>query len=198
MVVEKKAVAEETQQFEPIIPDSTDFDWIRLPSGEWLKGEIIVLRRGSLEFESDELGDLTFDWDDIGVLRSPRENSVLFEGKITATGTLLIRDGVVVVGGEETKQYDRKLLLSIIPGEPTERNYWSGKFSLGIDNRAGNTNQVDFTSYFLTLSPHNRLKLVLGDDVYVTWGQEQGISFEKCTKRLLKDVYIPIWYSLCT
>jgi len=42
-----------------------EYDWIRLASGEWLKGDIKVLRGDALEFDSDELGDPTFDWDRI-------------------------------------------------------------------------------------------------------------------------------------
>ena len=41
------------------------FDWIQLTNGEWLKGDLKVLYNDSLEFDSDELDLLTFDWEDV-------------------------------------------------------------------------------------------------------------------------------------
>jgi hypothetical protein len=56
------ALAQEGDEpWQPQAPEGrpTDFDWIRLPSDEWLKGEIISMYDGVLEFDSDELGKLT-------------------------------------------------------------------------------------------------------------------------------------------
>src|SRR6185369_5914014 len=55
------------------------FDWIQLKSGEWLKGKIKSLQDEKLEFDSEELNLLTFDWKDIRALRSPRLQSVWIE-----------------------------------------------------------------------------------------------------------------------
>jgi hypothetical protein len=41
---------------------SGDFDWIQMSSGEWVKGSIIAMYDGDLEFDSDEFGDLTLGW----------------------------------------------------------------------------------------------------------------------------------------
>ncbi len=61
-----------SEPWHPVAPDGlpTDFDWIRLPSDEWLKGEIISMYDRELEFDSDELGDLTFDFDDLKEIRT--------------------------------------------------------------------------------------------------------------------------------
>ncbi len=142
---EKTAVPEDTGSWKPLPPVPKEFDWIRFNSGEWLKGDIDILREGNLEFDSDELGDLKIDWDDIAELHSPRMNSCLFEDKVTAYGTLLIRDDIVLVGGDEEQRFERKNLLTIIPGELRELNFWSGKVSLGFTGRSGNTNQTDAT-----------------------------------------------------
>jgi putative salt-induced outer membrane protein YdiY len=122
------------------------FDWIRLKSGEWLKGEIKELRNDKFEFDSDELDDLTFDWEDVVEVRSPRMNTCLFEGHVKATGTLLIRDNVVLVGGKETQRFARQDLLTIAAGEEKEVNYWSGKVSIGLTGRSGNTDQTDLST----------------------------------------------------
>ena len=42
-------------------PTVTDFDWVQLTSGEWLKGELISMYEDSVEFDSDEF-DEDEDW----------------------------------------------------------------------------------------------------------------------------------------
>ena len=37
------------------------FDWLRLTSGEWLKGDIVSMYEDSLEFDSDKFGVKFFD-----------------------------------------------------------------------------------------------------------------------------------------
>ena len=53
------------------VPPQDSFDWIQLKSGEWLKGRLKAMQERKLEFDSDELNDLTFDWKDIRQVRSP-------------------------------------------------------------------------------------------------------------------------------
>ncbi len=64
-----------------------DFEWIRLGSGEWLEGEIDLLRDESLAFESDELGELELDWEDVAEIYSARRNTCYFEDAVVAIGT---------------------------------------------------------------------------------------------------------------
>jgi hypothetical protein len=47
------------------IPRPKEFDWSQFTSGEWLKGKIKVLYRYKLEFDSDKLGLLELDWEDV-------------------------------------------------------------------------------------------------------------------------------------
>jgi hypothetical protein len=134
------------EDFEPL-PLGDGPDWIRLTSGEWLKGDIDRMRNESLEFDSDELDDLNLDWGDISGIITVREQTLLFEDRIVVTGTLAIRDDVVKVRvGDEVKTYDRETLLGIIPGRQTELNYWSGKLSAGLSARSGNTDQTDISA----------------------------------------------------
>jgi acyl-CoA synthetase (AMP-forming)/AMP-acid ligase II len=84
------------------------FDWIQLTSGEWLKGELKVLRRDVLEFESDELDELSIDWDKIVSLRTAAQYTFGFAHRRLATGKALIGyeakvvddDGHTVADGE--------------------------------------------------------------------------------------------------
>ncbi len=94
----------EQEEWRPPVPNPEDFDWIKLTSGEWLKGDIKLLRGEQLEFDSDELGILTFDWGDIAELRSPRQNTIALGSLETVTGTVLIRDDVVLIATDEGEQ----------------------------------------------------------------------------------------------
>ena len=66
--------------WQPKAPDGlpTDFDWIRLKSDEWLKGKLVSMYDGKLEFDSDELGVHTFDFADIKEIRTSRVVQVGF------------------------------------------------------------------------------------------------------------------------
>jgi putative salt-induced outer membrane protein YdiY len=162
------------QAFSPPAPNPKDSDWLRLKSGEWLKGDIILLRDEVLEFDSDKLDKLELDWDDVAELRSPRLNTCLFEGRRIATGTLLIREGIVVVGGETEQRFKRQDLQSIIPGKPTELNFWSGKVSIGLTARSGNTNQTEFSAFASARreTPLTRLDLDYRGNI----GQLEGVE----------------------
>ena len=130
------------QVFQPPIPAPDKFDWIELKSGEWLKGELIALYDDKLEFDSDELDDLTFDWEDVRQVRTGRVVQVRFTDR-SLTGRLVIDAKTVQVVSDTTQQVDRSQLVSITPGEPKEINYWSGKVSFGFNMREGNSEQLE-------------------------------------------------------
>jgi len=131
--------------FQPPPPPPDMFDWIQLKSGEWLKGELIALYDDKLEFDSDELDNLTFDWDDVRQVRTGRVVQVRFMDR-TLTGRLVIDASTVQVLGDTTQQFDRAQLVSITPGESKEISYWSGNVTLGFNLREGNSEQVEANS----------------------------------------------------
>ncbi len=133
-------------QFIPFETSSSS-DWIELKSGEWLKGEILNLRDGMLEFDSEELDELKLDLDDIVYIHSPRRHVVQIEGREDLRGQLEVVDGVVVVSGPEGGQVDRALLMSSVPTDGSWRSHWSGRLSFGLSARSGNSSQTDLNSY---------------------------------------------------
>lgn len=144
---EQDETEEAAGPWKPPDPGSDEFDWIRLKSGEWLKGEILFFRNRTLRFDSDELDELDLDWKDVVEVRSPRMNMLMFEGRVRMTGTVLIRDDVVHVGeAGESRTYPRNQLVSLVPGEEKETDYWSGKVTVGTTFRSGNTDQTEFTA----------------------------------------------------
>lgn len=145
---------EAPQAWQPVAPDGLpeDFDWIRLSSGEWLKGEVIAMFDDTFEFDSDELGVLKFDFDDVREIRTARVVQVGFQGREPVVGRLeMAGETVRVIGDGGEADIDRGTILSLIVGTPRERNYWSGQVNLGGNIRSGNTEQIDYTARFGTM-----------------------------------------------
>lgn len=132
----------------PPAPCTGDFDWIQFKNGEWLKGEIKELLYDEFTFESDELDTLDLDWDDIYAVCSPKWNTIVLGGRTSVLGTLHVEgDTVSLKTSEGQRRYNREELQSIIPGGLTEWDYWSGKVSVGLTARSGNTQQSDLRTY---------------------------------------------------
>jgi putative salt-induced outer membrane protein YdiY len=157
----------------PVIDTSDGFDWLRLTSGEWLKGEILVFDREVLEFESDELGDLKLDWEDVAEIRTTNEFTLVLEDRREITGIFRMQDqGVFVTDPAGTRTFARADVFRMVPGEPREANYWSGKVTLGLTARSGNTNQSDFTTSIALLRRTARSRLPIQFDS--AYGELEG------------------------
>ena len=103
------------------------------------------MRDTVLEFDSDELDDLSIDWEDILAVRSPLSHTYVFERareKSSATGPSQIDKQTVRVNvGSEIKEGERSELVAILRGS-SRRDYWSGSLTLGLTLRTGNTDQL--------------------------------------------------------
>jgi len=130
----------------PPVYDRKKYDWIRLTSGEWLKGDVLSMRDDKFEFDSDEMDELEFDWEDIAELRSSRKYTYVLNDRTRLIGTVLITDKEVVISvNGEDRVLKRSELMSIVPAGERERDRWDGTMSLGFAFRRGNTNQTDLT-----------------------------------------------------
>jgi putative salt-induced outer membrane protein YdiY len=138
-----------SEPWHPVAPDGlpTDFDWIRLPSDEWLKGEIISMYDRELEFDSDELGDLTLDFDDLKEIRTSEVVQVGFVDRDPAIGHLILDgDTARVISETGETEFPRGEVHTLIAGDRKEINYWSADVTLGGNIRSGNTDQIDYTA----------------------------------------------------
>ena len=135
-------------RWETSTPTATDFDWVQLVSGEWLKGEIKGLYQDSLEFDSDKLDLLTLDWEDVRYVETHIPGSAYIEGIGTVYGFFEINQTKIIVTNGEKKEYDRSKLVSFITGGEEELDYWSAKITFGLIVRSGNTDQVDYNAKF--------------------------------------------------
>ncbi len=143
----EKEYIEQTFKWETSTPTATDFDWVQLVSGEWLKGEIKGLYKNSLEFDSDKLDLLTLDWEDVRYVETHIPGSAYIEGHGTVYGYFEINQiKTIVTNGDEVKEYNRSQLVSFITGGEEELDYWSAKITLGLIVRSGNTDQVDYNA----------------------------------------------------
>jgi len=145
---EAAAAADEASS-KPWLPAAKEFDWVQLTSGEWLKGEIKSMYNDSLEFDSDKLDLLSIDWEDVKYLKSYRPSHVNIENSEPLTGSLQISgDKVTITDGENVQEYNRVDLISLTPSGEREADLWAIKFTLGLNVRSGNTDQLDYNSKF--------------------------------------------------
>ena len=108
------ASAEQDTDFSDFAPPPDEYDWIQLTSDEWLKGELISLFDGELAFDSDNLGVVKIDWEDVKRFRGHGAYGISIQGIEPLAGELRIDDQrvVVVVAGTEY-EYPRQRLVAI-------------------------------------------------------------------------------------
>jgi putative salt-induced outer membrane protein YdiY len=136
-----------TGSWQPPQPNASGWDWVRLKSNEWVKGEILLMRDFELSFDSDEFGVIKLDWEDVAEILTERSYIFVLEDmKTNHAGTIALRgDRVRVRVGEGIEEFDRAKLLAITPSGEQELKLWSGHASIGMGLRSGNTDQSEYT-----------------------------------------------------
>lgn len=128
-------------------PSPKKYDWIQTKSGEWFKGEIKSMYDGQLEFDSDEIGLYTFDFEDVIQIKSYYVIGAKIEKVASFVGLLRFKDNeLTIIQGDSQFTFAREQVVSFAKSGDKERNYWSGKLTLSLDKRAGNKNQFDYTA----------------------------------------------------
>ena len=178
----------------PWLPAAKEFDWVQLTSGEWLKGEIKSMYNESLEFDSDKLDLLSIDWGDVKYLKSYRPSSVNIEYREPVTGSLQISgDVVTITTGEQVLEFDRIEVISLTPAGDNELDLWAIKFTLGLNVKSGNTDQVDYTAKLSAKRRTARTRFLLDyiGNISKT-GDEEGALIETINNHRLNaglDIY---------
>ncbi|MBW2385838.1 MAG: hypothetical protein JRG92_19575, partial [Deltaproteobacteria bacterium] len=67
-------------------PCTGSHDWIRLTSSEWLKGNLRRMRSRSVEFRSEEMKTLSFEWKKVAELCMGQEARFVTEGYVVFRG----------------------------------------------------------------------------------------------------------------
>jgi putative salt-induced outer membrane protein YdiY len=148
--VEALAVQDPDSEPAPVPPafveGKAQDEWVRLTSGEWLRGDVEALVGGTLEFDSEQLDGLSLDWDDVAELHTSRPFTVLLENRGRATGRLVLGKQLLRVSGDEGEwTFRRDDVQRIVKGSLRERDHWSGSLRLGFAARRGNTDQTDLS-----------------------------------------------------
>ena len=139
-----------------------EYDWLKLSSDEWLKGDILSMYDDELEFESEELDLQTIDWDDVVELRSKNKLTIRMVNGMIAEGYVVIKDGKLsLVNNNGAQNFILGDLLSITSSRDREIDLWDGYLNLGANFRRGNTTQFDYTigAGVQRRSPISRLKV---------------------------------------
>lgn len=121
-------------------------DWIQLKSGEWLKGRLYYIQRHKVEFDSDELKDLSLDLKDVRQVYPANPMFAKFNSREQMYGTVVISNDMVQVSGPEQVVLPRDELTGITPGGKREIDFWSGSFSVALNLQSGNTKQANLTT----------------------------------------------------
>lgn len=130
-------------------PEAIKFDWVQLTSGEWLRGELKSMYNKKLEFDSEKLDLLTIDWEDVKYLQSFQPGNVKIENHGSIIGILTISDKKITVTNKENViEFNRNEIISFSPGGDKEIDLWSMKFTLSMNLKSGNTEQIDVNSKF--------------------------------------------------
>lgn len=142
------------------MPAPKDHDWIKLTSGEWLKGDFKVLYEDSLEFDSDKLNLLNLDWEDISEVRTAKIIEVRFDDQTVGIGILKI-EGNSIYFNDYKDSHTRAQIVSIATNGNSESDYWSIDLSFSGNLKRGNSNENFFDSNFTAKRRTNNSRVVL-------------------------------------
>ncbi len=127
------------------VPPNDGYDWLRLTSGEWLRGELIGVFNDEVEFDSDVLDELTIDGEDVDRFISPRTFGLSIRGRDLVVGRVSLNgDRVTVAVGDVEQEFSRDALVALTVSAARARDRWSGDISLGINIRQGNSDFIEY------------------------------------------------------
>jgi hypothetical protein len=133
--------------WEELSPTPKKYDWIQTKSKEWFKGYIKTLYKDSLEFDSDEIGLYTFDFDDIKQIKSYQILTVNIEDLALVRGIVRFKDDkITIIQGDTKYEFNRNQIISFASEGEKERDVWSGKITISLDKRDGNTKSFDYSA----------------------------------------------------
>ena len=146
LVVASAAIAaDEDAAWAPTPADAAEFDWLRIDSGEWLKGELIVVQSRELRFDSDEFKELEFDWVDVLDLKLVRPRIFRLTGNRIHSGNGELKGGVLRIQPTEGEAIlvPQDEVVSITYTEELELQRWTLEIGASLAARSGNTDQQD-------------------------------------------------------
>ncbi len=155
-------------------PPPGDYTWIQLTSNEWLKGEFISLYNETLTFDSDKLGELRLDLEDVQQLFGYGIFEVTMLGRAPINGELRITDQQIeITAAGESYQGPRTDMVAITQSAEREIDRWTADIAFGLNVRKGNTDiaEGNLIAGFQRRTPVSRLILDYIGSVNETEGE---------------------------
>ena len=151
------------------------WEWVRLNTGEWLKGTIDSIRDDRMDFDSDKFDDIRLKMKNVVETRSSAVNTFVFTAQRVVVGVGRITPDKVIIETESgTETLPREQLISLAVGSSSEWRLWSGKVSAGVSSTSGNTSQMtaNVQATLERLGPFLRLQ----SSYYGNFGETSGES----------------------
>jgi hypothetical protein len=122
-------------------------DWVRLKSGEWLRGDLKYIQNKEVEFDSDEMDQQTLKLRDVSHVYTAHNVFTQFGNLPPAYGQVIISNDLVNVLGEHPLALPRDELIGLTPsGGRTGLRDWAGSATLGLSMQSGNQHQTTFNT----------------------------------------------------
>ncbi|MBW2498849.1 MAG: DUF481 domain-containing protein [Deltaproteobacteria bacterium] len=136
------------EEWLPPEPTAGGWDWARLDTGEWLKGEMIVMQNDVMIFDSDNFDELRIDWEDVYDLRLAIPRVFRRVGRRVYRGMGEIRDRTVRILTTEGElvEFPQHEIVSIVYTRESELRNWRVRVGVSLAAREGNTEQRDLSS----------------------------------------------------
>jgi putative salt-induced outer membrane protein YdiY len=140
------AIAADEPWTDDFTPPPGRYSWVKLDTGEWLKGEIIAIYDDRLAFDSDHFDNLTLDLEDVEAIHGKGVFVISAGQEAPVSGMFQMRgQEVFVVSGGQRYTLDRAELVSVTPQAEQERDRWRGDVKIGLNVREGNTDIWEYS-----------------------------------------------------
>lgn len=165
-------------------------DWVVLVTSEVLRGRLSSLRKDSLSFDSDQLGELTLDWADVASLQSSRGLIFVDDQLREQIGPGLVTPETVAVRGPSgVVRFPRSRLLSIVPHDEDELGHWGLRANIGATVRRGNSDTIDLSGALQLRRQDSLTRLLL--DSNAAYGEVSGErTVQQTAAAATFDVYL--------
>ena len=155
--------------------EDTVYDWVRLKSGEWLKGEIEGYYEDELSFDSDVLNLLTIEYKDIHSIISSRIHSIkLRDGSVIKAPIEIVDRRGSLYGN--TDAFTLFEVLTIASEKEVGLDIWDIKVDFGYSLSSGNTDQTEWNARFNGKRRTVDSRLIL--DMFVTRAKSEDVEIE--------------------
>lgn len=141
-----------------------DVSWVQLVSGEWLQGKFRRVRADAVVFESNQLGRLNLDFDNVIVLWVPEKDRWVLSDFTDRLGPGVVWNNKVYINDAVQGEIalDRSQLLGVVKGGRAELQNWTLSVVLGADGSVGNAKQLNLSGSVRPTRETTRSRFTVG------------------------------------